>query len=78
MIEAIRSYMDDQITAFQFDEMLTEIGCETEDKTVRSVRHACGFIMTTAKTTMLWHPSKCGTSSTAPSCCLHPMPKFRL
>lgn len=43
MIEAIRSYMDDQITAFQFDEMLTEIGCETEDKTVRSVRHDLWF-----------------------------------
>ena len=43
MIETIRSYMDDQITAFQFDEMLTEIASETEDKTVRSVRYDLWF-----------------------------------
>jgi hypothetical protein len=37
MIEVIRCYMDDQITAFQFDEMLAEIDSDTEDTTVRAV-----------------------------------------
>jgi hypothetical protein len=37
MIEAIRSYMDDRITAFQFDEMLGKVGGATADKTVQAV-----------------------------------------
>ena len=37
IIEVIRSYMNDQITAFQFHEMLAEIDSETEDKTVQTV-----------------------------------------
>jgi hypothetical protein len=37
MMAVIRSYMDDQITAFQFDETLGAIGGATEDQTVRAV-----------------------------------------
>ncbi|MGB7758337.1 MAG: hypothetical protein WBL61_00830 [Bryobacteraceae bacterium] len=44
MIEVIRSYMGDQITAFQFDEMLGEIGSETTDKTVQAVRRDLWFV----------------------------------
>jgi hypothetical protein len=37
MIAVIRSYMDDQITAFQFDDTLGAIGGATEDETARAV-----------------------------------------
>ena len=37
MASALRSYMDDEITAFQFDDVLTQIQEATEDETVMSV-----------------------------------------
>jgi len=43
MIESIRSYMDDQITAFQFDEDLTETCLATSDETVRWVANEVWF-----------------------------------
>lgn len=37
LIEVMRSYMDDQITAFDLDEQLSEIRLRTDDKTVQMV-----------------------------------------
>ena len=42
-IATIRSYMDDKITAFEFDEVLGEIAATTEDKSVRAVASELWF-----------------------------------
>ncbi len=43
MAEAIRSYMDEKTTAFQFNDTLTEIMYASEDKTVQTIRQALWF-----------------------------------
>ena len=43
MAKAIRSYMNEESTAFQFDEALFEASTGTNDKTVQSVRRALWF-----------------------------------
>ena len=43
MAQAIRSYMDETTSAFQFDEALSDIAASTKDETVVSVRHHLWF-----------------------------------
>lgn len=43
IVAALRSYMDEAITAFQFDEKLSAIAHVTKDETVHAVRHALWF-----------------------------------
>lgn len=43
MEAAIRSYMDERLTAFQLDETLSEISAKTDDKTVQHVGDALWF-----------------------------------
>jgi hypothetical protein len=43
MAKAIRSYMNEESTAFQFDEALFEASTGTNDKTVQTVRRALWF-----------------------------------
>ena len=43
MAKAIRSYMGEEITAFQFDDALTEAMSATEDKTVHAIGQALWF-----------------------------------
>lgn len=43
MAKAIRSYMNEESTAFQFDEALFDASTGTNDKTVQSVRRALWF-----------------------------------
>ncbi len=44
MASAIRSYMDEEITAFQFDDALTEATHATNDETTKSVRFALWLV----------------------------------
>jgi len=44
MASAIRSYMDEEITAFQFDDALSDATHATEDETVESIRLALWFV----------------------------------
>lgn len=43
IVKAIRSYMSEGITAFQFDDALTEASNATEDKTARTIAKALWF-----------------------------------
>lgn len=43
MSEAIQGYMDEDITAFQFDDALTKASCVTSDKTAKAIRDALWF-----------------------------------
>lgn len=43
MAKAIRSYMNDEITAFQFDDTLTEVSIRTDDKTVQTIARTLWF-----------------------------------
>ena len=43
MAKAIRTYMGEEITAFQFDDALSEAMSATEDETVRGIGHALWF-----------------------------------
>ena len=43
MEAAIRSYMDERLTAFELDETLSDISSKTDDKTVQHVGQALWF-----------------------------------